>query len=142
MFSGIAIGLVLLAIGGTCWKLKLARKATPYLLLIGSSVLTGTAAANFIGKLFTGATSWVSTVTSKWVSTGGALLMLIVSVVLTILLYHGMHPKKGKFEKKHNIVALLTPIAWVGTGGFFATVVNWLSELARQAGDAANQIGG
>lgn len=67
--------------------------------------------------------------------------MLVVAVVLSIFLYHGMHPRNGVFKKSTKIQALITPIVWIAAGGFFATAVGWLSTVAKHASDAANMLG-
>lgn len=130
MIAGLTLGAILLTIGITFWKLKLGRKVTPYLLLIGGCIFVGTAAARFFINMLKNMAGWAATATQRWFTGSASLLLLCASIVVAIYLWHGMHPKRGKFKSSHNAVALAAPIVWVAAGGTSTAVVAWIQQMA------------
>lgn len=131
MFAGMSLGAILLTIGITFWKLKMGRKITPYLLLIGACIFVGTAAVRFFSNMLQNMAGWAATVTQRWFTGGATLILLCLSIVVGIYLWHGMHPKKGKFKPSHNAVALAAPVVWVAAGGTSTAVVAWIQQMAN-----------
>jgi hypothetical protein len=141
-FAVFGLGFLLLLVGGTWWKLKMAKKSTPYVLLTGAALCSGATLAGIVrGLMGTGTEALSGVLQHLGMPIGAGTILLGVSLVLGIYLWKGLHPKKGEFKKGHNVAAIFAGITWGATGGIFGTIVSALVAAANSAGPVTAFLG-
>jgi len=128
------LGVILLVAGFTFWKLGMARKLTPWVLLAAACTLMGTAVYQFLGRQLTTLVTWGSKITVRWFSVGVGVILLGLAVWITIYLWNGLKPKGGKFRKGHNWAALFAPVIYSAAGGAFASATQFAQQLLQESG--------
>ena len=98
------------------WK-KAWVRAVPWLFLVSGMGLAG---IGVVGRAIRQAANTLVNGTSSLTSVVfGTSVTVLTAFVLTLILYFGMHPKKGKPTKLTPWIAFIYPSVLVGTGGVF-----------------------
>ena len=131
-----AIALVL---GLIAWKKSKWQRAVPWLFLVGGLGIAGVAGA-VIDRIAEVLTRVVGATTG---AIFGAAAPIVLVIALGVILFFGMHPKKGTPTKWTPWLALIFPAvlaAVPGLGGLVTVAVNFLTAAGGLVGEIVSEL--
>ncbi|GAA1707639.1 hypothetical protein GCM10009765_66400 [Fodinicola feengrottensis] len=120
-------GVIALALAGVLFYLKIFKKTTAALTLVGGTAITG----GIGGHILTSAVSWTSTMVGHVTATVvGIAVPFVLSLVLTVIYIHDMWPKKGAKTRTAGIGLVLPILAQGIPGSVGATLTGAIAMIA------------